>query len=320
MPTNSRPLPSRRALLRGGALATATFAIPSALRAELNDRDPVSFGLIADVHIGFVDGAEKRLDAFLAAMKKQAPDGLIQLGDFAYPNKKNQAVVDKLHAAHKQVIHAIGNHELDHRFTRDDAKRSWGIPHYYYKKEIKSITFLVLDGNDRGSPTYATHGGYHSYIGAAQRAWLEKELAAATNPVVIVSHQPLAGQSCIDNSKQILELLAPHKDRILVCVNGHSHVDQHLTIDDIHVLHINSASYFWLGGNVRLATYTDPLFTTLTIDPASGTVTLAEAISDWGSGTPEDAGYFKDGKNKAMRGIVIPRISKREIPGRPHGK
>lgn len=271
----------------------------------------IKLGVITDTHIGFVSDAEKRLMAFLREMKKVRPDGLIQMGDFAHPNKKHQKYVDRFNKAHKNVIHAIGNHELDHGLTREDAKKSWGIPGYYYSKDIEGIKVIVLDGNDRGSPTYKSHGGYHSYIGKEQQEWLSKELEAAESPVLIISHQPLAGRIAVDNAEEMQKLLLPHQDKILLCLNGHSHVDQHLEINGINYLHINSASYYWLGGKVRLAPYKDPLFTTMTIDSKKGTISFTSSISKWAKGTPEDAGYFKDGKNKDLKEIVVPKISAR---------
>ncbi|MFD2159675.1 metallophosphoesterase family protein [Rubritalea tangerina] len=273
----------------------------------------ITLGIITDVHIGFVSEAEKRLDAFLKEMKKERPDALVQLGDFAFPNAKYQAHADRFNAAHEHTIHAIGNHELDHGLTRDSAVKAWGIPGYYYSKEVEGIKIIVLDGNDRGSPTYSSHGGYHSYIGPEQQAWLKKELDAAEQPVLIASHQPLAGTIAVDNAQEMQELLSHYQDKILLCINGHSHVDQQLEVKGIHYLHINSASYYWLGGRVRLATYKDPLFTTMTIDPKAATITLKGVKSSWAKGTPEDAGYFKDGKHADKKDIVRPEIRARRF-------
>ena len=274
----------------------------------------LKFGIITDVHIGFIKDAPSRFAAFEKAMRTLRPDGVIQMGDFAYPQERHQKYVDTFNGLTDHPIHAIGNHELDHKLTREDAKKSWGIPGYYYSKEVGGTKIIVLDGNDRGSPTYGTHGGYHSYVGDEQRQWLKKELEAADQPVLIVSHQPLAGGSAVDNAKEMQALLAPHQDKILVCLNGHSHIDQHVTIGGIDYLHINSASYFWLGGKVRTAFYRDPLFTTMTIDKDAGTIAFSACKSAWSNGTPEDAGYFERLPEKlALKQHIVPQISARQI-------
>ncbi len=311
--------PSRRTVLKSLCFSAAALAVGTPRRIRF--RYPISeikLGVIADIHIGFVPKAEDRLQAFLDDMSEVDPDGLIQLGDFAYPNAGHQAFVDKINRSNKNVIHAIGNHELDLGLTRDDAKESWGIPHYYYTQELNGLKIIVLDGNDHGSPSYDSHGGYHSYVGEKQREWFECELESSELPILVVSHQPLAGKFAVDNAEQMQRILSGYRDKVLVCINGHSHLDQHVVVDGINYVHINSASYYWLGGQVRLAEYKDPLFTTLVVDPAAGTVTIEESTSRWTDGTPEDAGYFENGKNADIKDVVKPQISSREIRNKPN--
>ena len=310
--------PSRRTVLKSLCFSVAALAVPTSSQVSFRrPRNEIKLGVIADIHIGFVPDAEDRLQAFLDNMADAAPDGLIQLGDFAYPNAAHQAIVDKFNRSNPNVIHAIGNHELDHGLTRDDAKASWGIPHFYYAKEINGIKIIVLDGNDHGSPNYHSHGGYHSYVAEEQREWFKRELESSELPALVVSHQPLAGKFAVDNANQMQKILSDYRDKVLVCINGHSHLDQHVVVDGVNYVHINSASYYWLGGNVRLASYQAPLFTTLVIDPMACTVAIEEKISRWADRTPEDAGYFEDGKNADIREAVKPQISRREIQTRP---
>jgi hypothetical protein len=69
----------------------------------------------------------------------------------------------------------------------------------------------VLDGND----TPPEHkGGYPSHIDDTQIAWLERELAAATTPVFIFSHQSLERPNCIRSQEKVRALLeaAKHPD------------------------------------------------------------------------------------------------------------
>jgi len=305
---------SRRSVIKRFALGTIPMVLPGMLSARLQvPVRPVTFGVITDVHIGFVPGAEERLRTFLDVMKKVKPDGLIQMGDFAYPDARYQSQVDMFNAASEHTIHAIGNHELDHGLTRDDAMKSWGIPGYYYAQEVGGVKIVVLDGNDQGSPTYGTHGGYHSYIGPSQQAWLENELSEAKQPVLIVSHQPLAGVGALDNAKDMQELLSKYKDKIMLALNGHAHIDQHVEVGGVNYLHINSASYFWLGGKARLAPYKDALFTTLKIDMEAGSISVEACRSRWAKSSPEETGYFEAGKNVHKRGLVKPEISGRLI-------
>ncbi|MGC6566460.1 MAG: metallophosphoesterase family protein [Akkermansiaceae bacterium] len=302
---------TRRKTLKTISLACAGLSLSTTARSAIrNLPGSLKFGVITDVHIGFIKDAPKRFAAFEEAMKQTKTDGVIQMGDFAYPNEGHQKYVDAFNALTKHPIHAIGNHELDHKLTRDDTKKSWGIPGYYYSTEVKGLKIIVLVGNDRGSPTYQTHGGYHSYIGKEQQEWLRKELTTANKPILIISHQPLAGRAAVDNAEEMQKILVSHRDKILLCLNGHSHIDQLLTIDGINYLHVNSASYYWLGGKIRTAFYRDPLFTIMTLDKKSGEISFTAADSVWSNGSPEEVGYFEKNKDLLpLKKHITPKIS-----------
>lgn len=301
----------RTALKSIGATCAASISLPAKLFSALHcSGKPIRLGVIADLHGGFAVDAETRLDAFLEAMAGKDCDALIQLGDFAYPNQKHQSYADKFNAAHDQTIHVIGNHEFDHGLTRDDCFRAWGIETAYFARDLEGFRMLVLDGNEKGSPDY--QGGYHSYIGDQQKNWLTAELKATDRPVVILCHQPLAGNSAIDNATKIQELLAQHKDKIVLCIHGHSHVDSLLQVDGVNYLHVNSASYYWVGGETRMAYYKDPLFTTITIDPSKLTVEVESQTSSWAGESPATIGYF-DRDDAPPETIVTPAIRGRLV-------
>ncbi len=306
---------TRRAAIKTMALTCTSLALPITARASVgNLAGKVTLGVIADTHIGFVDDAPQRLKDFLKAMEEQEPDALLQLGDFAFSNDKLQPQIDAFNDAHEVALHTIGNHDIrDHGLTREDCIKYWGIPAPYYTHDVQGMRIIVLDGNEPGSPKHK--GGYPSYIGKKQQAWLTEQLEAAGKPVLIASHQPLAGWLEVDNAEEVRELLAPHRDKIMLCINGHAHCDQFLTIDGIAYLHINSASYKWLGGKVRLAEYKDSLFATMTFDPDKGEITVKGVESEWEAGTPDDVNYFEqhNGAYAKYRDVTVPKISNRTI-------
>lgn len=224
---------TRRTVLKTIGATCAAFSLPGEMFASLRTANsPIRLGVIADLHGGLAVDADERLDAFLDAMADKDCHALIQLGDFAYPNQKHQSYADKFNAAHDSTIHVIGNHEFDLGLTRADCQKAWGIESAYYSRDLDGLRLLVLDGNEKGSPDY--QGGYHSYVGNQQKNWLAAELKATDRPVVILSHQPLAGDSAIDNATEIQQLLTQHKDKIVLCINGHSHVDSLLQVDGVN--------------------------------------------------------------------------------------
>ena len=303
---------TRRTALKMLGTSCAAISLPLKLSGfEPMPIKPIRLGVIADLHGGLATDAESRLDQFLNSMAEQKVDALVQLGDFAYPNQKHQRFSEKFNAAHENTIHVIGNHEFDFGLGRKDCFQAWGIESAYYQRDIGEIRILVLDGNEKNSPTYT--GGYHSYIGKQQQAWLTQQLEQTDRPVLILSHQPLAGQSAINNAVEIQQLLAKYKSKILLCINGHAHVDSLLQVDGVTYLHINSASYYWVGGKKRMAYYQDPLYTTLTIDLANAVIHIAGKPSDWKPGDSPATINFFERENAAPESIVIPAIRERKI-------
>lgn len=298
----------RQTLQSLGGLAATTVVSAPALANYTPSAETLRLGVITDLHGGLAVDAASRLDAFLSAMKTEQPDALLQLGDFAYPNAKHQSYADQFNAAHPQTIHVIGNHEFDYGLKRADCYRAWGINAGYYQRDVGSLRILVLDGNETGSPTH--RGGYPSYIGKQQQQWLARALKDSDKPVLILSHQPLAGTGAINNAAELQALIAKHRDQVVACLNGHTHVDTLLKIDGVAYLHLNSASYYWVGGKTRMAYYTKPLYTTVTIDPQNAAVRVEACQSAWKESSPEELGYFES-PSRPAKSIVMPRISER---------
>ncbi len=262
--------------------------------------------MITDLHVDIIHDPDKRLNAFLDEMKKEEVDALVQLGDFAIPKPENQPIIQAFNQAHSNALHVLGNHDMDGGYSREEVVKEYGMPGKYYSTEVNGIQLLVLDGNDPGSPSYSS--GYPSYIGPDQQAWLRAELIKAKKPVLVISHQPIAGIYTIDNALEIQGLLSEFSHKILLAVNGHAHVDQHIQVGGVNYLHLNSASYYWVGEKLShlsmskevhdknhslqfTCPYSDPLFAVLTIDPAQKTITLKGKKAQWIGPSPLELGY-----------------------------
>lgn len=288
---------------------------------------PVRIGMIADLHHDLMHDSEQRLNAFLESMSRHKPDALMQLGDFAYPSEKNRRVSEAFTNAHETALHVIGNHDLDDGHPKQDCLERWGMKGRYYAQDVGGLRVLVLDGNDRGSPTHK--GGYPSFVGGEQVEWLGQELSARPGPFVIVSHQPLAGAASVDNATELQAVLAPFADKVLLCVNGHTHIDQLLRVGRVLHLHVNSASYFWVGSAFKHESYApgiharfpwishtcpyrDSLFTMLTFEPGEGVIRVEGCESEWVGQSPAELGV--DSHPDLVDGEQIaPRIRGRRI-------
>ncbi|WP_315816751.1 metallophosphoesterase family protein [Paraflavitalea speifideaquila] len=322
-PTNQKPSYfSRRDFIATTASACMAFTIPAAAMNTVKGmKKAVKVGVITDLHQDIMHDGPGRMQAFVQHMKKVRPDAILQMGDFAIPADKNKSVIDLFNQAHSNRLHVIGNHDTDGGFTKDQCISAYGMPGRYYTQKVDDITFIVLDGNDKGSPTYKE--GYPSFINAEQSTWLKEKLASTNGPIVVVSHQPLAGPAAVDNATEIQDILSTAADKILVAINGHTHIDAQYQVKDIYYVHLNSASYFWIGGGkyshesyakdiiqahpliASTCPYKDALFTTMTIDPLRSLITFEGRKSEWVGQSPEALGY--DGPYQAAS--VTPSIS-----------
>ncbi len=310
---------SRTLALGGGSLPFSTMATD----VLKNLTKSIRLGVIADLHVDLIPDGSARLDSFLGEMAEKEPDALIQMGDFAFAKKENQKIADRFNEAHKTTLHVIGNHDTDGGLAEKQVVEAWGMKAAYYYHEVGGLHLVVLNANEKGSPKHK--GGYPQFIGQAQVAWLEKTLGKLEGPVVIVSHQPIAGPYPIDNAGEVQKILSKHADKIVLAINGHTHIDLLTEIGGISYLHINSASYHWLGSKYahesyppkvhakhQWLKYTSPyqqaLFTTLTFDPKAKQIVVEKNETSWVGKSPEELGLKRE-----PEGCVTPEIRARVI-------
>lgn len=327
-PIDNRPRDvSRRQFLRAAGTIGAALTLPRPSTAQLHKLpQPVKIGLIADLHHDLIHDGPRRLQAFLQDMKAERPDAIMQLGDFTYPNDRNQPIWETFGKAHPRALHVLGNHEIDDGHTFEEVARIWSMPGRYYTTTIEGLRLIVLDGNEK-PPGHQR--GYPAHLGPRQLDWLQAELKRLDGPAVVFCHQPLAGPGSIDNAEQVQQLLNEAADRILLTVNGHTHIDHVVRAGKIVNLHINSAAYYWVGGSYRHKSYSDevhaahpalqntcpyaePLFTMLTFDPATGRVQIKHRVSNWVGPSPAELGL--DAHPQLIDGEQIcPRIRQRSL-------
>ena len=320
-------LSPRRDFLRTTGAAATSIILPRQVMASLaNIKTPIKLGMIADLHQDVMHDGPARLQAFLDAMKEEKPDALLQLGDFAYPTKKNEIVTGAFEKAHPRTLHVLGNHEIDDGHSFDEVAEIWRMKGRYYTENVNGLELIILDANEKPE----NHkGGYPAHIGEKQMAWLAKQLTTLKGPIMVISHQPLAGPSSIDNAKEIQALLDSAADKVLLAVNGRTHIDHVDRAGRISYLHVNSASYKWVGGSYRnksyppeihskfryveyTCPYRDSLFTTLTINPSSGRIDIKGRESQWVGKSPSQLG-IADKPNLTDGKEICPRIRSRQL-------
>lgn len=327
-PSSDTAALDRRGFLNATIATSLAVSLPRVSAAAVRRLGgPVRFGIIADLHHDVMHDGSERLDVFLEAMSEKRPDAVLQLGDFAYPKPSNRGIIERFNRSHETSLHVIGNHDTDAGATKEQCIEMWGMPSRHYVKDVAGVRLLVLDGNDPGSHDHG--GGYPSYVGPTQVEWLKDRLDSIEGPVVVASHQPLAGPWAVDNAAEIQSVLGAAADKVILAINGHSHIDHVVRVKDVTYLHVNSASYQWVGGDHRHESYSsriheehpwisctcpyrDALFATLTIEPATHRIKVEGRTSSWVGSSPAELGVDKD--PGLIHGEQIsPRIRNRDL-------
>jgi Icc protein len=318
---------SRRDFFRSTGVVATSILLPRQVMARLSKiKKPIKLGMIADLHQDVMHDGSARLKVFLDAMKEEKPDALVQLGDFAYPTKKNEVVAKAFEKAHPRALHVLGNHEIDGGHTFDQVAKLWGMKGRYYTENVNGLDLVVLDCNEKPKNHKR---GYPKHIGQKQLEWLEKQLKTCKGPILVISHQPLAGPGSIDNAGEVQTLLEAAADKVLLAVNGHTHIDHVARTGEISYLHVNSASYKWVGGSHRnksypaevhsrfrwveyTCPYRDSLFATLTIDPDNGRIEVKGRESQWVGKSPSQLAIpTKYGLTNGKE--ICPKIRSRQL-------
>ena len=318
----------RRSFIKSTVLTSFSLALPSSiLKLWAGQTENLRLGLIADFHRDAIHDSDLRLQTFLEEINRVEVHAKIQLGDFAIPKPANSSFIAAFNQGNIPAYHVLGNHDMDEGYSKEQAIQAFGMPSAYYAQVIQGVRILVLDGNDPGSPT--TKGGYASYIGKVQQDWLNQQLEESKEPVIVISHQPIAGIYTIDNAVEIQNLLSVHASKIILAINGHAHVDQLIKVAGVSYLHINSASYYWVGEKHRhlsldanthaaypllafTCPYADVLFGVLTLDRRAKKLTLKGRKSSWIGPSPLELGYaILSPAEQEM--YLNPQISNREL-------
>ena len=293
----------------------------------------VRFGVIADVHQDVMHDGPTRLAAFENAMSESKPDFVIQLGDFCVPHSRNDAFMETWRHFDGPRHHVIGNHETDGGYSREQVVEYFGMPGRYYSFDQSGVHFVVLDGNDRGGAS----GGYPRFIAEDQLRWLRDDLASTDRPTIVLIHQPLDSVDGVDNRSQVRAVLeqsneTPGHAQVIAVLAGHSHVDYCRAINGIYYLMINSASYQWVGGDLRHASYSpevhakakwidhtcpyrDPLWALVTVDLRGRSIEVEGRATEWVGPSPVDCGAdFQEGYWGWDPQFSRPRISDWRVP------
>lgn len=251
---------NRKDFLTKTSLAGGAFLFPRYPEWKPSHKK-VRFGVIADLHHDIMHDGPARLTAFINKMKAESPDFIIQMGDFCYPKKENQPLMDIWNQFKGPAYHVIGNHDTDTGYTREQVVEFWKAKGRYYSFDANGFHFVVLDGNEHND-SKSRPPGYARFISLTQLEWLKKDLEATNSPTIICCHQGLDNDAGgLENGTLLRYTLEQAnqngKQKVILVLSGHHHQDYYNFINGIHYVQINSASYQWLGDDYKEIRYSD---------------------------------------------------------------
>ena len=174
-----------------------------------------------------------------------------KLGDFKDQDKPPD---EKRTIQHLQIIegvfqqfngpryHVLGNHDLDsiskQQFLTNVENTNISKDRGYYSFDSGKLHFIVLDANFRSDGSDYDHGSFDwkdANIPPDELLWLQQDLAATKEPVIVFIHQLLDGEGdvFVKNADQVRKILQD-STKVLAVFQGHHHEGSYRNIEDIH--------------------------------------------------------------------------------------
>ena len=267
---------SRRDFIKLGGAACAASVLPVTL-VELSfgqESQDFTFAHISDSHIQHIKGKEfvRNWDRGLIRavaetnMLTPTPDFVIFGGDLAQLGTREELDhgAEMLSRLKYKTYHVMGEH--DYYLDLGEYWSKLFGPHYH-SFDHKGVHFIVLNSilttdewTHRRWPTPQQRmlemagldnpNGSPFMVGAAQRAWLQKDLAKVdkATPVVVFSHSPIqkiykGWNFWTDDAEEVQALLKPF--RKVTVIYGHVHQIQYNQIGNISFHAVMATAWPW---------------------------------------------------------------------------
>ncbi len=248
----SRDLP-RRVFLQQGVLVMAGLGLRS-ISAQAGESAPLlRIGLLTDLHYADKETAGRRhyrdtlgkLDEAVAHYNGTETHFVVELGDFIDRAEAIETEVSWLQRVESHYAqlrcprhYVLGNHCVD-TLTKAEFAQACGAsesPHYSFVE--KGHRFVILDACYREDGTPYQRRNFHwqdSIIPAEELRWLESELAASSEPVIVFAHQRLDEEKnhTVRNAAAVRQVLEK-SGRVVAVFQGHSHKNDYQQIAGIH--------------------------------------------------------------------------------------
>ena len=279
----------------------AALFIP-ALMSCGSKSEPVTFGLISDVHEDLQTDAIERLQTFLNEATEKKPEFIIQLGDLCHSTGADK-IVPVWNSYEGERYSVFGNHDMDHA-SKEKMIELYQMPaaHYYFDKGglrfiIMDCAFTRKDGKlvDYNNGNYFVAAPNRDLVSEEQLVWLKEVATDSPYPCLIFSHQAFdeIGGSVPNRTdfRAVVKEVNKDRKRIIANICGHHHIDAHSVIDGVDYIHMNSASYLWVEdynkySRGNMAEYKEAVYAFITIDTDKKTISIDGKQSEFKEPAP----------------------------------
>ena len=246
----------RRDFLKVSSAALAGLA---ASGVTVGARAAFRFGIVTDSHYADADPVGTRfyreslakMREAVTKLRAEKASFLAMLGDLKdmAPKELEARTLSHLVAIEAEIrrfrgstCHVLGNHDMDNISKTQALSRitNTGIARgkSYYAFSRGGVRFVVLDACYLKDGQDYDHGNFDwkdTWVPSAELAWLEKELAASREPVIVLAHQRLDGEgdTHVKNSPEVRAALERSK-KVLAVFTGHDHPGAYASVNGIH--------------------------------------------------------------------------------------
>ena len=209
-------------------------------------------GLLNDLHYDGGVEALNRLYESVAVLNQGGAGLVVVMGDLVDADSGSNArrllrEVSALCGSFRGTVRYMpGNHDLDH-LSKAQFYEALGCagekPLFGF--EHGGTGFICIDGNFLPDGTEYDCGNFDwrdSFVPVAQLDWLAGQLATASSPVVVLSHQrvDIDGMHSVRNHEAVVEAIR-QSGKVKAVFQGHQHADDLRKIDE--------TTYYTLGAH-----------------------------------------------------------------------
>jgi alkaline phosphatase len=244
----------RRAFIRQGTLCLAGLTGGLFVSgSEVAALPVVRAGILTDLHYGdkeptktrFYRETPRKLEEAVQKLNEEKPDFIVELGDLidqAKTVEQEIAWLDEIEKVYAKAVpprhYVLGNHCVATLTKAEFAAHTGASKTPHYSFDHGGIHFVILDACYRadGVPYERSNAAWtDANVPAAELKWLQEDLKASTQPVVVFAHQRLdeAGKHGVKNAAEVRTLLEK-SGRVTAVFQGHSHQNGYQQINGIH--------------------------------------------------------------------------------------